>query len=430
MQRPPRTPPHPEFRPAPVRALFAAALAGLAVGVGCAGPSKSKKEDSPPPPHVAAKAPVVDLHSPPGGYPDSEKGLSDALTELAATRALTPPANPTKPLNVLALSGGGQYGSYVSGILVGWTAKGDRPEFDVCTGISSGALIAMFAFLGPKYDPCLTRFATSLERKDLFEYKPFRTLVRDKSLASSEPLKGLVDEVVNDEFLADLRAAHCAGRRLFIGTMHVRARRLTVWDVGALATSGRPDAGDLVRKVVLASSSIAGFVKPVEFDVTVNGTHYKEMHSDGGAVAQVFVRFGPDHPRYRPGGGTWLQGSNLYLVAGGKLYADPLPEKPGFFTLATSSVSASLYALYRAELAKLHALCTVSGMNFHLTAIPQDMQTAKKSLAFDVEAMKQLYADGYQRGLAGVPWRRTPAGADPAEQEVPRAGVDFTVPVE
>jgi hypothetical protein len=424
-------PPHPwtpSPRPPLLRVACAVALAGLAVGVGCAGPGK--KDDAPPPPHVTAKSAVADLSAPPAGYPDSDKQLADALGELAVARGLPPQAVPAKPLNVLALSGGGQYGAFVSGVLVGWTAAGTRPEFDVCTGISSGALIAMFAFLGPKYDPYLTRFATTLERKDVFDYRPVRGLIKDKALASSDPLKGLVEEVVSDEYLADLRAAHCAGRRLYIGTMYVRARRLVVWDVGALACSGRPDAAELVRKVILASSSIAGFVPPVEFDVTVNGVRYTEQHSDGGAVSQVFVRFGPDHPRYRPGGGTWLQGSNLYLIAGGKLYADPLPEKPGFFTLATSSISASLYALYRAELAKLHALCTLSGMTFNLVAIPQNLKTARKSLAFDPEAMKGLYAEGHALGVGGVPWRHAPTGANPSEQELPRAGLEFTVPVE
>lgn len=403
------------------------ALVGLGFAVGCAG---SHKGEEPPPPHIASKSPVADLNAPPEGYPDSDKALADALADLSATRTLPPSQNPAKPLNVLALSGGGQYGSFVSGVIVGWTAAGTRPEFDVCTGISSGALIAMFAFLGPKYDPCLEQFATTLDRKDLFRYRPFVGLIRDKALASSEPLKELIDGAVDDEFLTDLRAAHCAGRRLFIGTMHVRARRLVVWDVGALACSGRPDAKELVRKVILASSSIAGFVKPVEFDVTVNGRQYAEQHSDGGAVSQVFVRFGPSHPRYRPGGGTWLQGSNLYLIAGGKLYADPLPANPGFFTLATSSVSASLYALYRAEIAKFFALCTVSGMSFNLIGVPQDMQTARKSLAFDPEAMKALYATGYSIGVGGIPWRHTPAGAEPGEEEKPRAGLEFAVPAE
>ena len=417
------------LRPVPARVAFTVVLSGLAVAVGCAGPRKNK-EDAPPPPHVAAKSAVADLNAPPAGYPDSDKALADAIGELAATRVLPLPPVPAKPINVLALSGGGQYGAFVSGILVGWTATGTRPEFDVCTGISSGALISMFAFLGPKYDPYLTRFATTLDKDDVFKNQPVRGLIHNKALATSEPLQKLIAEVVTEEFLADLRTAHCSGRRLFIGTMHVRARRLVVWDVGALACSGRPDAEELVRKVILASSSIAGYAPLVEFDVTVNGTRYVEKHSDGGAVAQVFVRFGPDHPRYRPGGGTWLQGSNLYLIAGGKLYADPLPEKTSWFTLATSSISASLYALYRAEIAKLHALCTVSGMGFHLIGVPQDMKTAKKSLAFDQEAMKELYAEGYRQGVSGVQWRHAPTGANPAEQELPRAGLEFAVPVE
>ncbi|MEE9141883.1 MAG: patatin-like phospholipase family protein, partial [Gammaproteobacteria bacterium] len=50
--------------------------------------------------------------------------------------------------NYLALSGGGSNGAFGAGLLVGWTEHGDRPEFTIVTGISTGALIAPFAFLG------------------------------------------------------------------------------------------------------------------------------------------------------------------------------------------------------------------------------------------------------------------------------------------
>lgn len=57
---------------------------------------------------------------------------------------------PLPPAYYLAISGGGDNGAYGAGLLNGWTATGKRPEFKLVTGVSTGALIAPFAFLGPK----------------------------------------------------------------------------------------------------------------------------------------------------------------------------------------------------------------------------------------------------------------------------------------
>ncbi len=55
----------------------------------------------------------------------------------------------------LILSAGGEDGAYGAGLLGGWSKTGKRPEFSLVTGVSTGALIAPFAFLGPKYDEML-----------------------------------------------------------------------------------------------------------------------------------------------------------------------------------------------------------------------------------------------------------------------------------
>ena len=412
------------------RAAAGLVLAALVAAVGCA--SARKKKDVPLPPHLQAKA-VVDCSAPPGGYPEGEKAVISALGGQCGPLALPAPPGTVvpRPLNVLALSGGGQYGAYAAGVLIGWTATGTRPEFDVCTGISSGALIAGMAFLGPKYDALLQQSFTDLERRDIVRYQPVRALIKYKSLGTSKPLRKRIEEIVSDEMMADLRVAHQAGRRLFIGTMNLRTRRLTVWDIGAIACSDRPDAREVVIKLFLASSSISGMVPAVEIDVEVDGVRYTEEHVDGGAVSQTFVRFGENHPRPIPGcgpGGRWLNGSNLFLIAGGKLYADPLPPEPGFLQRMGGTVSASLYALYRAELMRLYALCGVSGMRFNLTAIPADLETAKGSVQFEPDAQKKMFEIGYQFGYAKGPWRTTPPGWEPGEDEIPRAGLSFSVP--
>src|SRR4029077_7628089 len=62
-------------------------------------------------------------------------------------------ADPGKPVvwNLLVISGGGDWGAFGAGFIKGWShVQGPltKPEFDVVTGVSTGALIAPFAFLG------------------------------------------------------------------------------------------------------------------------------------------------------------------------------------------------------------------------------------------------------------------------------------------
>ena len=74
----------------------------------------------------------------------------------------------TGHVNILALSGGGANGAFGAGLLSGWTAAGTRPLFKLVTGISTGALIAPFAFLGSDYDATLRDFYTTISTKDIY----------------------------------------------------------------------------------------------------------------------------------------------------------------------------------------------------------------------------------------------------------------------
>src|SRR5262245_59027038 len=266
------------------RILFALIPLALVVvpGVGC----KSSKPVSPPPEELVLK-PWRNL----GEERPSHDGDSDTFAGLSQLLSGQQPIQiPGRPLHILVMSGGGKYGAFTAGALCGWTAAGTRPPFDVATGISSGAIIATLAFLGPKYDERLTRSFTALRRSDLFRWKPIRGLCSGTGLMTSEPLEQLLIREINDEFMNDLRTAHLEGRRLYIGTGNILTNRFAVWDLGAIACSDRDDAPVLVRKILLASCSVPGVVAPVEFNVEVNGERYTELHADAGNLAQAFVR--------------------------------------------------------------------------------------------------------------------------------------------
>ncbi len=389
-----------------VRLLALAAPLALALAVGCSGPTVRNA----PPDFLARKLwlnriPVTDYHD---ADAEAVSGLALAMQGAAPER----PAD--RPLNVLCVSGGGKYAAFTAGVLNGWTATGTRPTFDVATGISSGAPIALMAFLGPKYDPVAAELFTNLRRSDLYVWRPIRGLATGRGLMSSRPLEELLDRQLTDDALADLRDAHASGRRLFVATSNVLTHKLVVWDVGAIASSGRPDAAVLVRKVLLAACSIPGIVPPVEFDVVVNGVHYTELHADAGNLSQVFVR--TDGP-FPPGSAVWV-------LSAGKTHPNIAHGRPRVLESMTMAVSSGLYALFRADTMKLYALCGVTRSDFHLMALPDDFNGHTSSMVFDPEESQRMYWVGYQRGAGGA-WHARPPDSSPGDVCPPRAGFEF-----
>ena len=404
--------------PAPwvVRIVLSVLLAApLAAGVGCA---NFRRIDTPP-------QTVTKQHwqrDPQGEdcLPETDKLTVDGLA--AQLGGAAPPAN-QKPLHVLALSAGGKYAAYSAGLLCGWTAHGTRPTFDVVTGVSSGALLSLYAFLGPQYDPKLKCFFTETNQSDLFPIRPLRNLIVNGSMAAPIGLKRSIDREINNFTLAEIAGAHRAGRRLYLATMNVHTKKLVTWDVGGIACSGRADALELARKVMLAATAVPALLPPVEFDVVVDGVHYKELHCDAGPVTQTFVRFAP-HDCPRPGA-KWLAGSQLYCLAAGKIEPDPIEGRVGFIARISASVSASLYALYKLELMKLYALCLTSGMQFNLAAIPPETALDVDSTSISASVMKPLFELGFRAAAKGIAWNQKPPGSVAGDEAEPRSGTTF-----
>lgn len=401
------------------------ALVALAIGVaGCA----VVRRTSCAPPEVARTSglvPVVPTADEPQ-VSDTEllKSLADRFR---ASEYAGPP--PGKCSNVLALSAGGMYGAYGVGVLAGWTATGTRPEFDVVTGVSTGALIATYAFLGSSQDQQMVQVYTSLTRRDVYRKRIVGSVLWSDSVASSEPLQRLIESQVDENVLVCVAKAHAAGRRLYVGTTNLNTRRLVVWDMGAIASSGRPDALELYRKILLASSSVPGFLPPVEFDTTINGRRYKELHADGGATTGIFLRV-PSMNASPEGEATNrpLAGSNAYMIVAGKLYADPACTQRRTFQLGQSSLQSLIYSQTRNELFRIYTLCLVSGMKYHLTSIPEEFKVPADAMGFEPEEMQRLYSLGYAAMTGGRAWRDNPPGAEPQEQDRPRTGNEFYAP--
>lgn len=334
-----------------------------------------------------------------------------------------PPGRPER--NVLCLSGGGSYGAYTAGVLCGWTERGDRPTFDVVTGISTGALTAPFAFLGPKYDGELRRFYTTLTDKDVYTKRYVRGVLGGEAFTDTAPLRCRVARVLTPEVVGEIAAAHRAGRRLVVGSTEEEGRRLVLWDLGAIACRGDRD---LLVDALMASASIPGVFPPTKIDVFVDGECRTERHIDGGTSQALF--FYPPYvpPAERTPQTLNLVGTNVYAILAGKLYADPEVIKPRALTQAGKSVSTLIYAQTRGDLQRLWTYCLVNGMSYHLAATPDDYPAMGSSGTFDPKAMTALFEEGRRVVGSGAAWRATPPGTDGArgEQAQLRSGRELT----
>ena len=112
------------------------------------------------------------------------------------------PALRCPPASLLAISGGGDAGAFAAGIPAAWTLHGNRPQFRVVTGISTGALIAPFAFLGSRYDDLIRRVFTSLRAEDVFRRRNMLIGLASDGMADNEPFSRLVAEYVTPQILA------------------------------------------------------------------------------------------------------------------------------------------------------------------------------------------------------------------------------------
>ena len=333
----------------------------------------------------------------------------------------------TKPnRNVLCLSGGGSFGAYSAGVLIGWSERGDRPSFDVVTGISTGALIAPFAFLGPKYDPEMKKFYTTVENKDIYRIRPLWAIFGE-SFADNAPLAAKIDELLTEEAMQDLADAHRKGRRLYIGTTEQEGKQFVVWDIGAMAARNGPGDRNLIAKVLLASTSAPGLVPATQIEVSVDGVCHTERHVDGGVSQSLFFR-----PPYVAAeqrsdvAARDLAGTKVYVIVAGKLYADPEVIRPRALTQASKSISTLIYAQTRGDLQRIYTISLLTGMDYFLSAIPAEYPAPTSSNEFNATVLTALFEEGRRVMCSPKPWRTLPPGVAAGESVLDRSGPCLT----
>ncbi len=312
-----------------------------------------------------------------------------------------------KPHDYLAISGGGANGAFGAGLLVGWSAEGTRPDFQLVTGISIGALTAPFAFLGSDYDHVLREFFTSYGTDDLVKKRSTLSAIRGDALFSTDRLAALIDEYIDDEVVAKIAEEARKGRLLNIGTTNLDANRPVIWRVTAIAASGHPQAADLIRQVILASASIPAAFPPVAIEVEANGQRYDELHVDGGTASQVFLY---------PAAIDWAEVlqklespemPQIYIIRNSRLDPKAATIQRRMIPILNRSMASLTRTQGVGDLFRIYALAERDGLDFNLAFIPESFDEQPTEL-FDSAWMGRLFDLGFEMAESGYPWLAAP----------------------
>jgi hypothetical protein len=309
---------------------------------------------------------------------------------------------PLPPANLLALSGGGDNGAFGAGLLVGWTAYGSRPTFKIVTGISTGALSAPFAFLGPAYDPALKEIYTQISAADVMRSPSFLAAITGDSAADSSPLRQTILRYLTDEVVAKIAEEYRKGRLLLVASTNLDVGRPVIWNIGAIANSGDPNARVMIAQILLASSSIPAAFPPVLFDVDVGGQRYQEMHVDGGATAQAFL--------YPPGfAASARRRYTAYVIRNGRPWVPWQEVDRDTLKIAGRAVSTLITANGVDDIYRMYLTARQDGIDFNLAYIRDDFTEPYKG-PFDTGYMNSLFDYGFAQGRAGYRWDKAPPG--------------------
>lgn len=325
--------------------------------------------------------------------------------EQAALRAAGKSPDRMPPAFFLAISGGSDNGAFGAGIINGWTTTGTRPEFAMVTGVSTGALIAPFAFLGPDYDLALREVYTTMTPDRVFLRRGLIAALFSDAVADASPLAETIARYADQKMLDAIAREYRKGRLLMIGTTDLDAQRPVIWNMGAIAASGHPRSVDLFRKILLASASIPGIFQPVLLDVEVDGARFQEMHVDGGAIAQLFLYPASIDPSVirvdRP--------QAAYIVLNARLDPEHAEIERRTLTIASRAIATMLTASGQNDVVRTYFITKRDDVDYNLAYVGRDFTTPRTGM-FDQAYMRALFDYGYREAVEGRAWHKTPPG--------------------
>jgi len=312
---------------------------------------------------------------------------------------------------LLAISAGGDRGAFAAGLLNGWSQTGTRPRFRVVTGVSVGALIAPFAFLGPRYDHVLREVTLSAGPGRFFRRRSSISGLLGDGFASSKPLELLLATYVTAEVLKEIATEYSHGRDLYIMTTDLDAGLPVIWNMGAIAASDSPDALALFRQVMRASAAIPVAVSPVLFNVTAAGRHFQELHVDGSVVHQVFL-YPYSAPLPAPAARTAGPSCSAFIIMNTQFDSNWSPTPRRTLGIAERAMQTLTRVEASTDVDRLYAALQRQSVAFNLAYIDSDFKVAHPR-DFDQEYMRALYVYGQRLGSRDDPWHDTPPQSQP-----------------
>ncbi|OYY73998.1 MAG: hypothetical protein B7Y40_07020 [Gammaproteobacteria bacterium 28-57-27] len=315
------------------------------------------------------------------------------------------------PSYMLAISGGGDNGAFGAGLLNGWTSTGQRPEFDLVTGISTGALIAPYAFLGSAHDGQLRELYTETSGQDLVMRHRFFGLLSNDSVLDTSPLRAMIEKHIDRAFLDEIAVEYQKGRVLLIATTNLDSRQRVIWNMTKIASSRDPRALKLFHDVMLASASIPGAFPPVMIDVEVADEHFSEMHVDGGISTQVFIY----PPSVNLGGLARAHDvqrkRSIYIIMNEPIVQQWAETRRHIVDIVARSLATVVHNQGIGDLFRIYLTTMRDNIDFNVAYIPESF-SHPYPMVFNNDFMRALYACGYQEMTQGSPWKSHPPGMD------------------
>jgi predicted patatin/cPLA2 family phospholipase len=314
--------------------------------------------------------------------------------------------------NILAISGGAAGGAFGAGVLVGLTRAGRRPPFAIVTGVSTGALIAPFAFLGPEWDARLGDAYTGGYAAQSLGFTGLSPAL-DGGLFRVEALERLVFPFVDDVMVAAVAEQHRLGRRLLVATTDLDRETPCIWDMGQIACRGGAAATALFREVLVASASLPGLFPPRRFAVEANGVACEEMHVDGGVAAPLFVM--PEAMLHWRKLGRRMQRGRVYVIVNTVLDPAPKTTDVKLLSVLLRSFDTMLRVSYRQALNVAVTFCVAHNLPLSVTAIPASPEAAGNGsmLSFDTASMSRTFTAAVTAAQADDFWRTPAARTEP-----------------
>jgi len=344
---------------------------------------------------LATRARIVGFEGVRLSVEEAEDSLLAAADRLAPLRA--PWAR--EAFNILAISGGAAGGAYGAGILVGLTKAGRRPDFAIVTGVSTGALIAPFAFLGPTWDDRLTDAYTGGHAADLLSLAKLGP--GSGAIFRADSLDRLVAKFIDAEMLAAIAAEHAKGRRLLVATTDLDRQRTVIWDMGEIASRGGEEALSLFRTVLVASGSLPGIFPPKRIGCQCNGVLYEEMHVDGGVSTPLFLM--PEALLRWRKLGQRLARSQVYAIVNTVLDQAPRTTQNNIAAILIRSFDTMLRFSYRHAIEVTAAFCARHRLPFSVATIP-DPGEAFSMMSFDTASMRRNFDNAVERAMGDALW--------------------------